>query len=244
MHHPCHLPDCHLCCNFSQLTTQRVTDHRHFLFPKMCLAQDRGASAPKAVSLRTPSKHTIASLLLAGHTSRKEVTLDSSDATLTTVGTEDESQHSHRGITSHDGDVEVALAHSFDLDLFFDQVPTGGLISLPRANQVDTRSTTSSPSATTPPLSPHAALFGSSPPLEQARLLASPISSAGRPTCDLHVECSKPPTMLEASYSTPKASCRGVTTLLTPPPTPKHARLTHAIFFDQWPEHLMIPRFS
>jgi hypothetical protein len=168
------------------------------------------------------------------------------DATHTTVATRESYDDTATTATSISDPGEREDGASFDasaLDsLSFDDVPTGGLILLPRtsrcwfgrqpdesASGISGNGAGSAP--TTPPRHPH-------------------------PVIDLHVDCPKPPPAPSTGsggdwngeedmmYVTPKAAGVGGGSFPATPPTPKHCRVV--VFFDAespLPESLMVPEF-
>lgn len=171
------------------------------------------ANAPKAINLPAVSKTTLKSLIEADE--RRKTTRDC-DATLSTV--ESSLQQSQDEL-----DFDLALADSFEHDLSFQQIPTGGVITLPREHYE------SCPSASYVPL-PDARI--------QPKRSTSVSTPCEKPVHDLHVECLKPPPFPSESYITPTSAHEHLRPLATPP-TPKHScrRLDH---FD-WPDRLYMP---
>jgi hypothetical protein len=172
------------------------------------------------------------------------------DATHTTIATKESYDDTATTATSisdgeqednHNVDAAALLPDPSLLDsLSFDDVPTGGLILLPRTsrcwlgrepNEAASRIDNAGSDPATPP--PH-----------------------HHPVVDLHVECPNPPPAPstdddgawngeEDMYVTPKAAVVGCDSFPSTPPTPKHCQMARVVvFFDAGsplPENLMIP---
>lgn len=217
----------------------------------MCIAQDRNRK-PKAVSLHhSPIKDRLSlrSIILEGlpvskaAASKDDLHPASCDETHTTVA----SKESYEESVSSEGEANTTLSESFDEGLSFDQVPTGGLILLPR-NGCRYRDLIMGADQDTTDAKVNGSLHGcDSRPSLQGR---------HRAPVDLHLDCadSTTPHHLPASaeidsgrsYATPKAGTATTRGSLSPPPTPKHCHLPRVIFFDPespLPGSLMIPDF-
>jgi hypothetical protein len=218
----------------------------------MCIAHDRSRK-PRAVTLHhSPIKARVSlgSIILEGLPMSKEAATTNDDLhpqncdeTHTTVA----SRESYDESVSSEGEGNTTLSESFDEGLSFDQVPTGGLILLPR-NGYRYRDLVMGADQDTIEREVNASVQGcdSSLPLHGGRH-RSPI--------DLHLECAeltRPYSQASAnidsgrSYVTPKAGTVSSRISISPPPTPKHCHLPRVIFFDPespLPSSLMIPDF-
>lgn len=185
----------------------------------MCLVQDRRPSL-EAVTICHKSKFSHGKFL---HEEFKEWH-DSNQTSNETPTLADEADES-----------DIELANSFDHDLSFQQIPTGGLITLPRAT---TFVAAAMPAA--------AARDANTANLRLEPKLKSNNNLCERKPVHLHVECVQPPPppFPSESYTTPTSAHRTKHARLETPPTPRHNRATRCLHFDHWPETLLMPQMS
>jgi len=246
----------------------------------MCIAQDRrrsSSSGPKAIGHPiSPAKYTLQALIEAGKVKHQQQQQNKhhctdphdharDDATVSTVA----SQESHLLFPHHDdegttarvrGDeVDVSLAPSLSADLSFLDVPTGGVISMPREGGSSRHS--SPRAANTRPLG--VAEDAKLPALLPREEDTSAVAAASPPATpdtkkkpfskrSLYVEVFKPPPFPSSAYHTPTSTGSSSSRRhpYSPPPTPKHKRLLFGRGSDgeevhfEWPEHLLLPSLT
>lgn len=168
----------------------------------------------------------------------------SCDDTHTTVA----SRESYEDSVSSKGEGNTTLSEVFDEGLSFDQVPTGGLILLPR-NGYPYRDLVVG--ADQDMIEVEHEVSASSQKCD----IGPPLRGRRRAPVHLHLDCAESTTphphasaYIDSgrSYATPVAGTASTRVSLSPPPTPKHCHLPRVIFFDPespLPARLMIPDF-
>jgi len=220
----------------------------------MCIAQDRLRSkGPKAVNLPPTAKLSLGSLIATGNRFKTSPTDtlqqpesrqdddDDCGETLPTVA----SQDSYTRLMESQGefkedDLDLVRLPSFDE---FFEVPTGGIIAMPREHH--TRENEDSRPKT--PTDADLQCMNSVVPTpcldEEQRDFQSDCPSHAK-NCNhaLHVEVFKPPPFPSESYRTPTSKhSHSHATISSPPPTPRNNCRSHRIDHFEWPEHLYIP---